>query len=145
MDSSTTRTRLVAAATTVTWSTPEVTRPLFEGGTNQLKRREPGYRILGSILSVRTRLATRRNCLENSRGSFDSASSVAGSGRSGPFRPLWTASVTPISGPVPNFQTVSEGVFSEAHRTRGLDFQAFSDLRTQVWRQSAASCPRCQR
>src|ERR671921_2874393 len=134
MDSSTTRTRLVAAATTVTWSTPEVTRPLFEGGTNQLKRREPGYRILGSILSVRTRLATRRNGLENSRGSFDSASSVAGSGRSGPFHPLWAASVTPISGPVPNFQTVSEGVFSEV-RTNGV-LRRSSRLRSYVSRGS---------
>jgi hypothetical protein len=30
-----------------------------------------------------------RNCLENSRGSFESASSAASSGRSGPFDPSW--------------------------------------------------------
>jgi hypothetical protein len=30
-----------------------------------------------------------RNCLENSRTSFESASSAASSGRSGPFDPAW--------------------------------------------------------
>ena len=53
--------------------------------------------ILPFLATYATRLLTEvlihrsawRNCLENSRGSFKNASSVARSGRSGPFDPSW--------------------------------------------------------
>jgi hypothetical protein len=48
-----------------------------------------------------------RDCLENSRRPRKCASWAAKSSRSGLFRPLFAAPETPISEPIPIFQTVS--------------------------------------
>ena len=57
-----------------------------------------------------------RNCLENGRRPLERVPLAAKSVRSGPVLALLAAFGTPVSGPIPIFQTVSEGFFCEVRK-----------------------------